>query len=408
MSLPDIKQTLSGYNFKWSDEQISIIVSGLSFKHELKGEIRIKTSLPGYAEHLHQANFNFSSTRAKTDLVKTLSKVCKEKNIDWDILIEQLRFKTLELFRQGNPVVILSSNDVIKKLEYILYPLIPKNHLSLIYGEGGTGKSTLALFLSLLVATKDAVTNYGFTVNGDGSYNTLYLDYETEQDTIGLQFKHLCNGLGMKSPLFYRRCDLPLLQDLQNIKEIISSINANLVIIDSVGIACGADMNEAATANSFTLALRSLKTTNLLISHTSKDRTDRKTPFGSVYFFNNARNIFEVKKTQTEGDDFISLGLFHRNSNISKLHAPIGLKFIYTDDSITVKHENISEVEGFEKELSLKQRIKNLLFQEGALTIKEIAGQLNAGEQVVRNALNVMNKKGELVKQGDTYAMAYR
>ena len=48
MSVPDIKQTLTGYNFKWTDEQISIMVSGLSFKHDsLKGEIQIKRSLPG-------------------------------------------------------------------------------------------------------------------------------------------------------------------------------------------------------------------------------------------------------------------------------------------------------------------------------------------------------------------------
>jgi energy-coupling factor transporter ATP-binding protein EcfA2 len=381
-------------------------VSGLSYRHDsLKGEVKIKTSLPGYAEHLHQANFNFSSTRAKSDLVKILAKICKETN--WDVLIEQLRVKTLQLFREGSPLHILNPDDKIEKTRYILYPLIPKNHLSLIYGEGGTGKSTLALFLSLLAAIKDKVTDYGFVVNGEHPYNVLYLDYETEKDTIGLQFKHLCNGLGMKASLFYRRCNLPLAQDLENIKEHISSISADLVITDSVGIACGGDLNEAHTANLFTLALRSLKTTNFVISHTSKDRQDKKTPFGSVYFYNNACNIWEIRKTQIEGDDLINIGHFHRKSNISKLHKPIGLRFIYQEDSIIVESENISEIGEFEKELSLRQRIKNLLLQEGVMTIREIAGQLNAGEQVVRSRLNEMRNKGDVIKQGDKYAMHY-
>ena len=407
MSLPRIEPTLSGYTFQWFEERITIIVSGLTYKHDcLKGEIKIKTSLPGYAEHLHQANFNFSSTRGKSEIVKILAKLCKETN--WDVLIEQLRFKTLQLFREGSPLHILNPDDKIEKIQYILHPLIPKNHLSLIYGEGGTGKSTLALFLSLLAAIKDKVTDYGFVVNGERPYNVLYLDYETEKDTIGLQFKYLCNGLGMKAPLFYRRCNLPLSQDLENIKEHISSVNVDLVITDSVGIACGGDLNEAHTANLFTLALRSLKTTNLLISHTSKDRTDRKTPFGSVYFFNNARNIWEIRKTQTEGDDLIHIGLFHRKSNISKLHKPIGLKFIYQEDSIIVESENVSEIEGFEKELSLKQRIKNLLLQKDVMTIREIAGQLNTGEPVVRSRLNEMKNKGEVIKQGDKFAMYHK
>ena len=85
----------------------------------------------------------------------------------------------------------------------------------------------------------------------------------------------------------------------------------------------------------------------------------------------------------------------------------IGFKFIYQDDSIIVESEKVSEIEGFEKELSLKQRIKNLLLQEGVITVKEIARQLNVGEAVARSRLNEMRNKGDVIKQGDKFAMRY-
>ena len=137
MNPPEFEQTLTGYTFFWKQEKIAIVISNLSYKHDsLKGEVRVKTSLPGYNEHLHQANFNFSSTRAKTDLVRTLSNICEE--IQWDILIEQLRVKVLGLYREGEPVEIINSKDEISNINYILFPLIPENLLTLIYWEGCT------------------------------------------------------------------------------------------------------------------------------------------------------------------------------------------------------------------------------------------------------------------------------
>jgi energy-coupling factor transporter ATP-binding protein EcfA2 len=338
--------------------------------------------------------------------VRALSKICGE--ILWDVLIEQLRVRTLQLFRQGSPLELINSEDEISGIKYVLYPLLPRNQFSLFYGEGGTGKSTLALFLALLIQTKDMpASQYGFNINGDSPSTVLYLDWDTDKNFINNQFKNLCKGFGTKAHLFYRRCNLPLAQDIENIKENITATNADVVIIDSVGVASGGDLNEAHTANLFSLALRSLKTTNFVISHTSKDRSDKKTPFGSVYFFNNARNIWEMKKIQSTGDDFIDIGLFHRKCNLAKLYNPFGFRFAFQNDSIIVENQKIAEIGEFEKELSLRQRIKKLLLQEGVLTIKEIAGQLSAGEQVVRSRLNELRIKGDVIKQGDKYAMHY-
>jgi energy-coupling factor transporter ATP-binding protein EcfA2 len=401
--IPEIDKTLTGYNFIWIEEKIRVQVSNLSFKHDnLKGEIKIKTSLPGFNEHLHQANFNFSSTRSKTELVKTLHGVCEE--VEWSILIEQLRVKTLELYRQGEPLQILNPKEKIEKPEYLLYPFLPKNQMSLIYGEGGTGKSTLALFLSLLLMHPFIGPEYGLQIETPG--NVLYLDFETSREVIQLQYSGLASNFNCNKKIYYRRCSLPLTHDLEKIKECVQESRADLIIVDSVGIACGDNINEAHTANLFALALRSLNTTNLLVSHTSKERLNNKTPFGSIYFFNNARNVWELRKIQETGEDEIKLGLFHRKSNMSKLNKPFGFKFIY-GNSITVEKQDVSEIDSFIQELSISTRIKKLLSSEGVLDIKTIAKVVNSGEGYIRVALNRLRKKGEVIKQGDNWALLY-
>jgi hypothetical protein len=405
MSLPEIEQTLLGYHFSWIEEDVNIEARHLKFSHDsLRGEIIVKTSLPGYNPHLHQANFNFSSTRSRNELTKALSTLCD--TVDWTVIIEQLRVKTLNLFRQGEPVQIIDAKEKVSEPEYLLWPFIPKNQLSLIFGGGGDGKSTFALFLCLIAMYPSIAGEYA--MKSESPKKVLYLDYETSKEIISWQWAMIAANFDCDGKIYYRRCDIPLTQDIEKLKECVYESQADLVIVDSAGIACGDNINEAHTANTLALALRSLNTTTLLISHTSKERSDRKTPFGSVYFFNNARNVWELKKTQEAGEDEITLGLFHRKSNISKLHKPFGFRFIYKDGSITVKKEDVTEIGEFEKELSLRHRIKNLLLQEGVMTIKKIAMQLSAGERVVRSRLNEMRTKGDVIKQGDQFAMHYK
>ena len=402
MSLPQVNQTITGYVFVWQEEKIEISVSNLSYKsNNLKGEIKVKTFLPDYYEHLHQANFNFSSTRSKDELVRTLAKMCDK--IDWKILVEQLRVKTLEYYRQGEPLEIISSEDEIKDIHYIIEPLLPEGLMTIIYGKGGAGKSYLALFLSLLV---DTHTNGYFQLD-DQKHNILYLDWETDTKIITYQYKKLCRGLGKKSYLFYKRCSLPLCQDADSIKEKIVDINADIVIIDSLGVACGADPNEAQTANQLALILRGFKTTNFLIHHTSKERTNNKTPFGSVYFTNNARNLWEIKKVQGQDTNEVNLGLFHRKANYSRLYAPIGLRFLHEKEKILVEKQDITEIPDLEKELPLRQKIKNLLLGEGVLTAQEIALRLEVSQNQVSVRLQNMKKRGEIVRQHDKWAVIY-
>lgn len=405
MTLPEITQTLLGYHFSWIDEGVDIEARHLRFfRDSLRGEIIVKTSLPGYNPHLHQANFNFSSTRARSELIKALSTLCD--TVNWIVIIEQLRVKTLNLFRQGEPVQIIDAKEKVNKPEYLLWPFIAKDQMNLIYGEGGSGKSTFALFLCLAVMCPSIGVEYA--MKAENSKKVLYLDFETSVETIRWQWANLVASFDCDEKIYYRRCNIPLTQDIEKIKECVYESQADLVIVDSVGIGCGDNINEAHTANTFALALRSLNTTSLLISHTSKEKSDHKTPFGSVYFFNNARSVWELKKMQEAGEDKITLGLFHRKSNLSKLNKPFGFKFIYEDNAIIVAKQNITEIEEFAKELSLRQRIKKLL-SEGKKEVSEIIERLDAPRGQVTVRLSELKKNGEAMNlDGKWFLLAER
>jgi len=123
--------------------------------------------------------------------------------------------------------------------------------------------------------------------------------------------------------LTYRHCALPLAEDLNEIRRIVLEGDIKLIIVDSLGAACGGDMNSAEVATRFFSAIRQLPVTPLLISHVSKEVEKEKTPFGSVYFYNYARNVYQLRKHEEE--DEITLGLWHKKCNFTKKNPPYGV-----------------------------------------------------------------------------------
>ena len=150
MKLPQITDTLSGYQYEWTEEHIKIGVSRIKNTDEkVSGEITVSTDAPGYSPHLHQALFNFSSTRSRDELAKRLNK--QFDHTDWEVILEQLSVYTLERVRRGEPVVTLYASQEVVPPKYLLEPLIIQNLPNCIYGDPGSLKSNTALLLTQLI-----------------------------------------------------------------------------------------------------------------------------------------------------------------------------------------------------------------------------------------------------------------
>jgi len=160
-----------------------------------------------------------------------------------------------------------------------------------------------------------------------------------------------------------------------------------LLIIDSIGGACGGEPESAEVVLRFFTALRSLKITPLCVDHIAKVGVSG-TPFGSIYKYNASRNLWEMRKNQEPGEDFIEIGLIHRKINVGKLLPPIGYRFDFFDTSIKVKEIKPSQIPEIAKDMPLKFQIKELLAAEGALTVGQIAEELETTQASVRVVLN--------------------
>jgi hypothetical protein len=297
----------------------------------------------------------------------------------------------LRLLREGEPVKELKATGEVKKPVFLLEPLLYEAKPNLFFGEGGTSKSYLAMAFSLLIQNNLNQNQLGLKLK---QASALYLDYECDEEEIVRRLEYLTKGMNLPdNPFLYRECSIPFIEDFEAIERIVAERNIKFLVIDSLGVALGNNnLSESQTATSFFSVLRRLKVTSLLITHISKDTQNgirrKPSPFGSVYFTNLARNVWELRKTQETGENTVEIAFFHRKNNQGLLHYPIGMRIQFQEDSVSLKQISVDEVPEFLEAMSIKSRIKNLLKETGKLTAKEIAERLNANPESVRVKLN--------------------
>jgi hypothetical protein len=375
LNKPVIKENINSYELVWADEQISIKVARI---HEqargIVAEITI-TLLTGFPNnHLHQSMFNLSALSARVELIKSLKKTSAD--IDWDSIIEQLCVYVPRFHRKGEPVETLMSDEDTSPPQQFIDPIILADEINMIFGEGGTGKSYLSLYLALRAA-RVGDSNPMKLGQPLQTTSTLLLDWETNKAQVQWRWHSLAYGMGLQGiniPIDYRRCALPLVDDLENIQNMILEKNSKFIIIDSVGAACAKDFNQPGIATEFMNSVRRLNVTTLLIHHTSKDREGRKTPFGSVYFTNASRSIFEIQEYQEPNTNVKNIMLSHVKHNYSGRAEPFGAKFVFNEDkTIDIQPLDVSTIPEFNCRLPLANQILIYLQDSGSKSIEKIA-----------------------------------
>lgn len=406
---PEITEGLGYYEFSWAEQRIKIKASRIHVHRDgrITSEVMITTDAPGYAKNLHPPTIvNLTASRTLKELTNTMAQ--KFPKADWGVIIDQLAHLVQEYARAGEPVRGLSTEGEIKRPEYLLDPFILKNLPTVIFGERGTIKSTMALLLMVALLLPWHDNPLGFDVP-DRSIKSLLLDYESDWTTVNWQLKRLQVGLDLPPiEIDYRHCMLPLVDDVEQIQKYIDKTKAEMLIIDSLGLAAGGDLKEPRTATEFYRAVRELKMTTLSLAHTSKEKErGSKTIFGSVYFENLARQIWEVRAKKEAGSEEVDISLFHRKpAPFQGYHRPIGYKFLYTEDSIRVEREDPKTIAEFLEGMGTQARIRELL-AAGAMSSQEIADTLDITPGNTRVALSRLKDKDEITKVGNKWGLRY-
>ena len=156
------------------------------------------------------------------------------------------------------------------------------------------------------------------------------------------------------------------------------------MIIDSLAAACGSDLSNPDTPIRFFTALRTLSVGSLIFAHVAKN-SEQQTIYGSVFFKNFARSVWEIQSVQ-DGRE-LKVGLFNRKCNFG-LHAPIGLRYTFLDDAVRIDHLNLDEHPLPEKGLSVPEQVRKALADEKQATAGDLAEVTGLPVDRVKTALS--------------------
>jgi hypothetical protein len=238
-----------------------------------------------------------TTTADERTLTEALNELCRE-------VIDRERKNT------SSAVQLFSVPKPEPDREYMVpfLPPLPRHNISIWFGDGGTGKSLLALYVAGQLAQKGVPT--------------LYCDWELDRDEHRLRYEQLF-GTAIPQDLWYWRCDRPLVQVSDAIRREVKKHRIDFVVVDSVGYACGDSPESASVATQYTIHARSFGVGSLHLAHTTKAGDNAKLkPFGSTFWHNSARSSWYIEavtgKTRN-GVTATDLKFYHRKSNFGPL-----------------------------------------------------------------------------------------
>lgn len=311
----------------------------------------------------------------------------------WPALLDDLYQRLESALLEGDPAEPIAPDAETLEMPYLVYPLLPLDMPTIFYGPGGVGKGWLALLIAKAVMTGQRPRGLNIRIEETGP--VLYLDWESCRADLHARWTRVARNESNDVQLLYRKCSGPLAHDLEYIQGVILECDPVLVIIDSAALASGADLNSVESATELFRAVRELRRTVLLIAHSPKHANS---VYGSVYFTNLARMVWEVRSEPKERENELVIGLACRKSNVGPLHKPFGLLLRFTDEGLETAPadlqatSSLGELEGREK------RIISFLEHEGKSTVEEIAASLGLAKTTVQNYLYKLRREGHVAK----------
>lgn len=404
MTEPTVSVSAGLYQFHWQDHGIRMFVDRLheDSKGVLTAEVLVKNS---QGKQIYRGRNNLLSGRAKGDVAKECAKwITLEHPLTMEALVTYAFNTTIDRYREGEPAVNLDGDGASDALAYRVDPILLEGMPNLIFGQGGAGKTWVALYLAMLVHGRMIQDDTGLSCEPG---NVLYLDYETSRSVLERRLRQLEHGYGVtqKVPVLYRRCYHPLAQETQELQRIVADTETKLVIVDSVGMACGGEPESAQVAVDYFRALRAIGGTSLSLSHVTKGG-DQRSAFGSVYFMNYARSAWELQAKKEEGEPLLTIGLFHRKVNEGAYHKPLGFKVSFGLEGTKVAKSDPYNDPVLSQGGNLQERVRRELLR-GPLTVKELSEELGLQEKDVAYLRTLLNRyAGEVfTKVGERWAV---
>jgi hypothetical protein len=280
-------------------------------KMELWTEVTVELS--SYESVGYSQRLNALSASARDQIVRSLKQHFDGVPINWtsiiNVAVSLLRKEMLD----GMTAQSVASLPAVPAT-FLIDGLIPDGLPTVMFGDGDSGKSWMAMVIGLSIACGRDILGLGQPKMG----NVLLVDYEMDSNVVADRVRRLARGLGLKdySSFFYWDSrGVPLAEQVEQIRRFVRENDIKLVIVDSAGPAVGGPPEDAACTLGYFAAVKSLKVATLTIAHTPKNIANPERPFGSAYWHNMARKTIFVKKSLQDDPDRMKIGLYSKKQS---------------------------------------------------------------------------------------------
>jgi len=264
----------------------------------------------------------------------------------------------------------------------------PRRHPSIIFGDGGTLKSYIGLWICGSLARQ--------------GMRTAYFDWELAGEDHRDRLERL---FGADMPqILYAKCDRPLVHEVDRLGRIVRDSRIDYAIYDSVAFACDGPPEAAEVAGRYFRGVRQIGGGSLHVAHVSKAEGSDQKPFGSAFWHNGARSTWYAELDETSaGTDVLQIGLFNRKTNLGRRSQNVSYRVIFTEERTTISRADIAESANLAAQMSIRQRMLMLL-RRGSMTEEEISLQLEENIESVKRTVR-RGKDQFTVMQGGKIAL---
>ncbi len=357
----------------------------------------------GGTEVLSLKDIGLKNNKGQTEIANGLEKITGK--IPWKVLFPKACSMVLVRHREGDPLRRLTVETPIPSLTYQINPFVFQNKPTVLYGDGGLGKSSLALLCAMLCSMGETVAGIR-ALKG----NTLYLDYEDSYDVHVRRMQAIaaCHPCLARAEVRYQFCNEPLPTLTHTLLRRIQSEEITFLVLDSLAAATGGDAGPEAASKIFR-AIRTLNVGTFILAHVSKtpsDGQEHPTVYGSVFNQNFPRGTWELRKQQDVGEEVVELGLYNWKSNLVRQHTSFGLRVTYNAESTKIGYEqsDLSKTPELAQGLPAWARIRTLLEDGHERTTKEVSEDLDLKLSTAKSELSRGAKRRKWMKiQGDDH-----
>jgi DNA-binding transcriptional ArsR family regulator len=312
---------------------------------------------------------------------------------------------------QAEPIDLAEATP--RPVEWLVKDLIPARHATNLYGDSGTGKSLIALYLALCVIEGIPFLNFPTTKRG----KVLYLDLELDAEIHTLRWWAIARGAGYTTPpkgLRYVRWTQGLIGHEQALWELIEQEQPALLIVDSFGKATGKPLDPDLAIALYNL-FDALPVPVLVIDHTAKPNpeipAESAREYGTVYKRHYARSAVQVDLQGSERGH-IGVILRHQKSNFGRLapEIPLTLAFLEEDGvMLEVRLQYGGQAVQANAELfGRRGEVVRFLTERQEATPKEIVEGTEIPQGSVYRLLAQLERDGVIEAVPDAYPKRYR